>query len=139
MSGPAQFPYVQLHPAFGAAGYAPLAPVTLLLRGVVVHDHALVDSGATVNVLPYTMGLSLGGNWNAFPGSIPLSGVLGNYPAKPLILEVAVGHFTPVPMAFAWSQSPHARLILGQVNYFELFDVCFHRKRGTFEIQPASP
>lgn len=139
MSSGATFPYVQLNPAFGSAGSAPLLPVTLSLQKTTLHDLALVDSGAAVCIIPYSAGLQLGGNWNQYKGTIPLAGALGQYPAKPLFLDVAIASFQPVQLVFAWSQSPYARLILGQTNFFELFDVCFFRKRGDFQIQPSSP
>jgi len=99
----------------------------------------LVDSGSTVNVIPYQMGLHLGGDWNQYPGTIPLGGMLSNYPAKPLMIKSAVQPFAPVLLAFAWSQAPTARLILGQTNFFMEFDVCFFRSQSAFQVQPRKP
>ena len=139
MSRAAQFPYVHLIPAIGAAGWMPMLPVSLELNGTVVDSLALVDSGSTVCVIPYQMGLQLGGDWNQFPGNLPLGGIFANYPAKPLFLNVSVGLFSPVRLSFAWSQAPTARLILGQTNFFMEFDVCFFRSQNTFQIQPRTP
>ena len=135
----ATFPYVQINPAFGTAGLSPLVPVTLISQTMTRQELALVDSGAAVNVIPYSLGQQLGANWDQYPGTIPLAGALGQFPAKPLFLEIVVASFPAVRMAFAWSQSPFAKLILGQVNFFLEFDVCFHRTKGVFEIQPATP
>lgn len=38
----------------------------------------LVDSGATVNVLPYELGIQLGAEWDDRKAIIQLSGNLGN-------------------------------------------------------------
>ena len=138
MSGPARFPYVNAAPAFGNAGLMPLLPLTLRANAVLVGDIALIDSGSALNVLPYDLGLQLGFDWNRIPGSIPLGGMLANYPAKPVILEAVVGSFSPVLLAFGWTQAPTARLLLGQTNFFMTFDIYFYRTRGYFEIQPAT-
>jgi hypothetical protein len=44
----------------------------------------LVDSGATVNVLPYEVGIRLGEIWDESKPHIRLAGNLGNFPAIPL-------------------------------------------------------
>ena len=139
MTAPAVFPYMQVAPSLGPAGWMPVLPVLLDLDGTTVADLALVDSGAAVNVIPYQLGLQLGGDWNQFPGSLPMGGPLAGYPAKPLFLDATIGSFPPVQLAFARSQAPLARSLLGQVNFFETFDVCFFRSRSEFQIQPATP
>ena len=37
--------------------------------------------------------------------------------------------------AFAWSQSDQVPFLLGQFNFFEVFDVSFSRSRKTFEVR----
>ncbi len=56
----------------------------------------------------------------------------------PLVLIAEVGSYTPVQLAFAWSQSNQAALILGQTNFFFEFEVCFYRAAGKFEVDPKS-
>ena len=41
-------------------------------------------------------------------------------------------------MAFAWAQSDAVGIILGQVNFFLEFDVCFFRSRASFEVRPKT-
>jgi hypothetical protein len=41
----------------------PKIPVSLSFQGSAVSAEALLDSGATVNVLPYELGLQLGAVW----------------------------------------------------------------------------
>lgn len=38
-----------------------------------------------------------------------------------------VASFPPVERAFAWTQATDVPMILGQVNFFVEFDVCFFR------------
>ena len=138
MIGPVRFPYVNAAPAFGNASLMPLLPLTLRANGVEVAEVALVDSGSTINVLSYDLGLQLGFDWNRIRGSLALGGMLANHPAKPVILEAVVGTFPPTLLAFAWTRGPVARTLLGQTNFFLNFDVCFSRARGHFDIQPAT-
>jgi len=96
----------------------------------------LVDSGSTVNVLPYRYGIQLGAVWNERLGTLRLAGNLGHIPAQPLFAMIEVGDFAPVRLAFAWSQSDDIPLILGQMNFFMEFDVCFYRSHFELEINP---
>jgi hypothetical protein len=98
----------------------------------------LVDSGATVNGLPYEAGLQLGMVWDDRRANIRLAGTLGQQPAMPVFLIADIADFTPVRLAFAWVQSPNAPLILGQTNFFMEFEVCFYRFSLEFEVKPRS-
>jgi hypothetical protein len=53
-----------------------------------------------------------------------------------VVLSATVGPFAPVRLAFAWTRAENVPLILGQMNFFLEFEVCFFRARGLFEIQP---
>jgi len=57
-------------------------------------------------------------------------------PAYGLIVTATVARFPPVP--FAWTLEENVPLILGQVNFFLEFDVCFFRSQGIFEIHTKS-
>lgn len=39
-----------------------------------------------------------------------------------------------VALAFAWTKAAGVPLILGQVNFVQIFDVCFYRSRGEIDI-----
>ena len=54
--------------------------------------------------------------------------------AQPVFIMAHVADFIPVRLAFAWSQSDNVPLILGQVNFFMEFDICFYRSQLEFEI-----
>ena len=100
-------------------------PLILRSEGRTVEVLGLVDSGATVNVMPYELGLQLGANWDDSRAILQLAGNLGNQSATPFSAMVQVGDIAPVQLAFAWTKSPNAPLILGQTNFFMEFDVCF--------------
>lgn len=118
-----------------------LPRVTILLR----HDAeqleavGLVDSGATVNVLPYEIGLRLGIGWDERFASIRLTGSLGNQVAIPVFVSAQLADFSPVNLAFARVRTTNVPLILGQTNFFMQFDVCFYRSQSEFEITPHRP
>ena len=96
----------------------------------------LVDSGATVNVLPYQIGIQLGLVWDDSKAIIRLAGNIGNQLAMPVFLMAEIGKFTPVRLVFAWAKSDSISLILGQTNFFLKFDVHFYRSRLEFDIEP---
>jgi len=104
-----------------------------------VEANGLVDSGATVSVLPYDLGIKLGGIWDDRRAIIQLTGNLSNQPAMPFAAITYIGEFPPAQLAFAWVKSPNVPLILGQTNFFLEFDVCFYRSKLEFEITPVSP
>ncbi|HRW10316.1 MAG TPA: hypothetical protein P5121_34670, partial [Caldilineaceae bacterium] len=99
----------------------------------------LVDSGATVNVLPYDIGLQLGESWDDRKATIKLAGNLGGFAAQPVFAMATNGDLAPIRLVFAWTRSSNVSLILGQMNFFMEFEVCFFRKQREFEIKLASP
>jgi hypothetical protein len=114
----------------------PFLPVRLTQNQVAIDEVALVDSGAALNVLPFDLGVQLGLNWSAPFPALSLTGNLGGHAAKAVQLNVSIGTFPPVQLGFAWSRDPHARLLLGQVNFFAEFDVCLYQSRGIFDVSP---
>jgi hypothetical protein len=65
-----------------------------------------------------------------------LGGNLSKFEARALVLTATVEHFPPVELAFAWTQDRNAPLILGHMNFFLAFDVCFYRAELLFEVSP---
>ncbi|MCC5645623.1 hypothetical protein LC607_22280 [Nostoc sp. CHAB 5824] len=116
----------------------PRIPLRLCLGDKAVEALGLVDSGATVNVLPYEIGIELGGVWDDSRAIIQLAGNLSNLPAMPFVGNVEIGDFAAVQLVFAWVRRANVPLILGQTNFFLEFDVCFYRSKLEFEIEPKS-
>jgi hypothetical protein len=138
VSGPVQqFPFVARDPALGSASLAPMMPLTLKgTQSLAVS--ALLDTGAAVNVLPYGVGAQLGFVWDQQTTSVQLSGNLASVEARVVLVAATVAGFPPVRLAFAWARQDSIPVILGQVNFFMEFDVCFFRSRSLFEVRPKS-
>jgi hypothetical protein len=133
-----RFPYSTTDPSQDAFDSLPRLPPRLRADSRVLDVMGLVDSGATVNVLPSEVGLQLGMVWDDLKANIRLAGTLGQQPAMPVFMIAEIGDFVPVRLAFAWVQSPNVPLILGQTNFFIEFEVCFYRSSFEFEVKPRS-
>jgi hypothetical protein len=132
-----RFPYVEVDPSLGAASALPYVPLTLEHGANTASVSALVDSGAALNVLPYEVGVQLGVVWEQQTVPVQLAGGLGDSEARAIIVMGTVGRFAPVRLAFAWTRNREVPVILGQVNFFMEYDVCFFRSRLAFEIKPS--
>jgi hypothetical protein len=133
-----RFKYSTTSPTQNEFDSLPRMPLVLRRRDRSIEAIGLVDSGATVNVLPSELGIQLGAEWDDNRAIIQLSGNLGNQPAMPLAATAEIETFPPTELLFAWTRSPNAPLILGQTNFFLEFDVCFYRSRSEFEIKLKS-
>ncbi len=111
-----------------------MIPIELNYANFAVSANALLDSGSTVNLLPYDIGLQLGAIWERQTVRLPLAGNLAKVEARGLFLHIQIGDLESVRLAFAWVQSSEVPLILGQTNFFREFDVCFGRSQNTIEI-----
>lgn len=96
--------------------------------------HGLLDTAATVNVLPFSAGLSIGAVWEEQSIKLELTGNLASFEARALILTAHIEEFRPVRLAFAWSQTDNVPLLLGQTNFFMEFDSYFSRSDMYFEV-----
>jgi hypothetical protein len=134
-----QFKYSTTSPTQNEFDSLPRLPLMLHRENQTVEADGLVDSGATVNVLPYELGLELGGTWDDRSAVIQLAGNLSNQPAMPFAAIAQVAELPPVELLFAWVKRPNIPLILGQTNFFLEFDVCFYRSKREFEVKPKSP
>jgi hypothetical protein len=134
----ARFPFVDADPTQPGTSLMPLLPLTLSQGERKVTASGLLDTGAAVNVLPYSLGAQLGFVWERQKTSIVLSGNLARLPARGIVVSVTVAPFAPVRLAFAWTQTDSVRFLLGQANFFLEFDVCFYRSRSEFEVKPKA-
>lgn len=125
-----EFPYVMTT----GGDPMPLLPITLKRSERAVSVSGVVDSGATANVLPYSVGVDLGGVWEAQRVRMSLGGAFRGIEARGLVVEGTVEGFRPVSLAFAWARTDEVSLLLGQTNFFAEFEVCVYRSRLTFTI-----
>jgi hypothetical protein len=133
-----RFEFIEKSNSLGEVSLVPYLPLSLSSPDNSIAVSGLLDTGASVNVLPYEIGLQLGLKWDSYQTSVILAGNLANFPAKGVILSATVDTFTPVPLVFAWSQAKNIPLLLGRVNFFQEFDVCFYGSQLAFEIAVKS-
>jgi hypothetical protein len=136
MVDPQKFPYKIIDSSLGMVDRMPYLPLMLSLGGRSVNTEGLLDTGASVNVLPYELGLQLGLIWEGETLSVLLVGNLARFEARAVGIDAQVSSFPTVNLAFAWTQAPNVPLILGQANFFFEFDICFFRALSEFEVRP---
>ena len=130
-----RFPYQSVVNARGEITLRPQLPLTLSHLGHAIQTVGLLDTGADVNVLPYELGVALGAIWDNQTVGIELSGNLAAYEARGLVLTATIGSTASVRLGFAWTRQQNIPLLLGQVNFFAEFDVCFYRSQRAFEVR----
>jgi hypothetical protein len=133
-----RYPYIPKNPTLGEAGFCPILPLSLSGSQNTAETSGLLDTGATVNVLPYSTGIELGYDWERQTTVLDLTGNLAQYQARAVLVQAVVGSFRPMQLIFAWTQAENVPLILGQVNFFMEFNVCFYRHELAFEVQPRA-
>ena len=129
-----RYAFTERDPGLGPASLAPLLPIVLTAAHS-ISVSGLLDTGATVNVLPYAVGEQLGAAWEKQTTPVILSGNLAACEARALVVSAVVGNFPAVRLAFAWAKTDAVSVLLGQVNFFMEFDVCFYRSRSLFEVR----
>lgn len=123
-------------PNQGQLDSMPRLPLTLKSGNTILNVTGLIDSGATVNVLPFSIGQQLGSVWDSKKAIIRLAGNMDKSLAQPIVLKAKIAQFPEVTLAFAWVSHDDIPIILGQTNFFTEFDICFFRKTFEFEIKP---
>jgi hypothetical protein len=125
-----------VHPQSGVG--MPLIDLQLSKDSIGLTVSALVDSGASLNILPLDIGLELGLVWEDQNFVIDLGGVLEGVHAYGVVLDARIVELKPTRLAFAWvnQSSSQIRTLLGQVNFFQEFNVYFYGSEQAFEIKP---
>ncbi|MEA5528067.1 retroviral-like aspartic protease [Dolichospermum sp. UHCC 0684] len=129
-----RFSFTEGYDTFGVPDALPKLPLTLTYRNSSVDVSGLLDTGASVNVLPYSVGIQLGAIWEEQTTSVILAGNLAPVEARGLLVSAQIGSFEPVRLVFAWCLSDDVPLLLGRMNFFLEFDVCFYRADLAFEV-----
>lgn len=131
-----RYSFTSTNPALGEAGLQPSLPLVLTYQSRSVTVPGLLDTGAMVNVLPYQVGVDLGASWEQQTTRLRLTGNLAQFEARGLLVSAVVGQFAPARLAFAWTRATNVPVLLGHVNFFMEFDVCFYRSQLAFEVRP---
>ena len=134
-----KFTYSTSAPFQSSGDSLPRVELVLEANGRIVSDTGLVDSGATISILPHAVGLKLGFVWDESKARVPLSGSLGAFEGIPVLAKGTIGSYKPVDLVFAWVNSNELPMILGQTNFFTEFEIHFYRARFEFEVYPRSP
>jgi hypothetical protein len=82
MSAVERFPYRDRDPASGGLDLMPGLPIVLRRQTHSLSAVALVDSGASISVLPHSLGVQLGFDWNTQKADITLAGTLAHVGAR---------------------------------------------------------
>jgi hypothetical protein len=130
------YPFLNATPKLPREYLMPMLPLALGHGPKQVTATGLLDTGATVNLLPYSVGIELGLVWVQQKIPVVLSGNLARIAARGIKLTATIADFKPVRLAFAWAATDEVRLLLGQANFFQEFDVCFFRAQARFELKP---
>lgn len=113
----------------------PFLPVILRYQEKSIQTLALVDSGADMNVMPLKTGTDLGLSWEQSSNDFELHGLAETLPAKAVAVDLEIGSWPSLKMAFAWSAQDEMPVILGQGNFFEMVDICFLRSQGLMRLE----
>ena len=125
MSQSQRFAFEPKPDAFGVVDFVPQLSFTLINRDVSVEVAGLLDTGASVNVLPYYLGIELGAIWSEQTTSVTLGGNLASTEARGIIknwsiVRKLIGMTIPI--------------LLGRTNFFQEFNVCFYTAIKQFEL-----
>lgn len=114
----------------------PLVTIQLSHNSTITTVSAVVDSGAALNILPYDVGMALNLNWDDQTYPLDLGGILTGTRAYAVLLQAKIEPFASLKLAFAWIDKPstEVHVLLGQVNFFQEFDVHFYGHQKAFEI-----
>ena len=138
MNSPVRFPFTNAKSRQTAVGQLAYLPITLSHEMYSMPVSGLLDTGSTVNVMPYSVGLKLGFVWEQQTTLVRLTGNLANDVAKAVVVSGQIASLPPTALVFAWTQAEEIPVILGQMNFFTEFDVCFFGSQAAFEISLKS-
>ena len=94
MSVVEQFPYCDRNPTAPGLDLMPDLPILLRDQAHVLSAVGLVDSGASISVLPYALGVQLGFDWHSQTAQVTLAGTLAHVQARGVVVEAVVGKLT---------------------------------------------
>ena len=93
-----RFNFTEGFDGFGVPDALPQLPISLTYQDRSVEFSALLDTGASVNVLPYSAGVQLGAIWEEQTTSVILAGNLASIEARGLLVR----HRLVISTQFGW-------------------------------------
>ncbi|EKQ68950.1 hypothetical protein OsccyDRAFT_3504 [Leptolyngbyaceae cyanobacterium JSC-12] len=88
-----RFSYKIIDSSLGMVDQMAYLPLMLSLNGQFLNTEGLLDTGASVNVLPYELGLQLGLIWENETLSVLLAGNLARFEARAVVVNAQVSSF----------------------------------------------
>jgi hypothetical protein len=85
-----RYPFIDRTNSTGQISTLPYFPIVLSNGNNSIEVMALLDTGASVSVIPYEIGIQLGAVWENQTLIIPLSGNLARSEARGLVLSAGV-------------------------------------------------
>lgn len=79
MASKVRFAFTEVDSKLGALSTLPYLPLTLTYQSQSLSVSGLLDTGSSVNVLPYEIGVTLGAFWENQRLSVPLGGNLARF------------------------------------------------------------
>ncbi len=117
----------------------PMLSLDLVSGNHVVEITAIVDTGSPINVLPYSVGLALGFDWQTQRALGSLTGALSRTESRAIAVTARIAEIAGadgVPLLFAWADTDAVPILLGQTDFLMEFNVCFYRSENYFEVWP---
>lgn len=114
----------------------PVIPVTFIKGEASVTHEVLIDSGADNNFIDDEIAEILGIDVSKGK-KMPFSGATGTQKMSylhPLVIEVG-GHRYETNVAFARGIAKQGYSMMGQIGFFDFFDIKFNKQKGVIEIK----
>jgi hypothetical protein len=80
----------------------PYLPLQLSYQGKTIETEGMIDTGSTVNVLPYDLGTELGLQWDSYNIELELAGNLRNIESRAVLLNVTIDEFPIIRLLIGW-------------------------------------
>ncbi len=115
----------------------PMLSLQISIGYRVAQARGMIDSGSSINVMPYSLGASLGAVWGEQRVLGNLSGALSRVEVRGLTVQLSnpeIEGAHDVSLLFAWANSDDVPVLLGQINFFMEFNVCIYRSQNYFEV-----
>ena len=93
MAKPERFKFAERIDSMGQKGHAPALSLRLAYRKKILEREGLLDTGAAISVLPYSIGKVLGADWSAPAPRIRLAGNLAGLEACGIVIAAKVAMF----------------------------------------------
>ena len=115
----------------------PILPLRISIGAKSVQVSGLIDSAASINVLPYSLGAALGAIWQDQQILGKLSGALSKVEIRSLAVLASsyeIEGAQDVSLLFAWASTDNVPVLFGQFNFLMEFNVCLYRSQNYFEV-----